>query len=47
METPLIKDILAIVDNAEQSAPFIREALAFAGLHGAHVEIAALTAGPY
>ena len=43
----MIKDILAIVDNAEQSAPFIREALAFAGLHGAHVEIAALTAGPY
>lgn len=43
----MIKDILAVVDNAEQAGPFIHETLAFAGLHGAHVEIATLTAGPY
>ena len=43
----MIKDILAIVDNAEQAAPFVRAAVAFAQLHGAHLEIAALTAGPY
>ncbi|MEZ0243006.1 MAG: universal stress protein [Sphingomonas sp.] len=43
----MIKDILAIVDNAEQAAPFIHAAVAFAQLHGAHLEIAALTPGPY
>lgn len=43
----MIKDILAIVDNAGQAAPFVQEVLAFAELHGAHVEIAALTPGPY
>lgn len=43
----MIKDVLAIVDNAEQAAPFVQAAVAFAQLHGAHLEIAALTSGPY
>ncbi|MCW3848187.1 universal stress protein [Sphingomonas sp. LB-2] len=43
----MIKDILAIVDNAEQAAPFIHAAVAFAHSRGAHLEIAALTPGPY
>lgn len=43
----MIKDILAIVDNAEQAVPFVQEVLAFARVNGAHVAIAALTAGPY
>jgi nucleotide-binding universal stress UspA family protein len=43
----MIKDVLAIVDNAEQSAPFVHAVLEFARVQGAHVAIAALTGGPY
>ena len=43
----MIRDVLALVDNAEQAAPFVQAAVAFAQLHGAHLDVAALTSGPY
>lgn len=43
----MIKDILAIVDNAERATPFVEAVLTFARSNGAHVAIAALTSGPY
>lgn len=43
----MIRDILAIVDNAEAAAPFLTQVLAFGETRAAHVEVAALTPSPY
>jgi nucleotide-binding universal stress UspA family protein len=43
----MIRDLLAIVDNATVAAPFLAHALALGELHDAHLEIAALTPSPY
>ena len=43
----MIRDILAIVDNAVHARPFVEAALAFAEMRGARLEIAVLTPGPY
>ncbi len=43
----MIRDLLAIVDNATTAGPFLDRVLAFAAARGAHVEIAALTPSPY
>lgn len=43
----MIRDVLAIVDNAGVAAPFIDRVLAFAEQRQAQVEIAVLTPSPY
>jgi nucleotide-binding universal stress UspA family protein len=46
-EAIMIRDILAIVDNAAAAAPFIGRVLRLAERCGASVDIAALTPSPY
>lgn len=43
----MIRDILAVVDNAEAAGPFLTEAVAFADTRKALIEVAALTPSPY
>lgn len=43
----MIRDIIAIVDNATKAAPFLERVIAFGAARDAHIEIAALTPSPY
>jgi nucleotide-binding universal stress UspA family protein len=42
----MLKDLLAIVDNAERAAPFLSNAVSLAERHGAHLTVVVLTNYP-
>lgn len=42
----MLKDLLAIVDNAERAAPFLRNAVSLAERHDAHLTVVMLTSYP-